>query len=207
MFKAHPWHGINPGASLPERVTVFIEIVPTDTVKYEIDKVSGYLKIDRPQKYSNVVPTLYGFIPRTYCKEEVASYCMEKTGRKNIKGDGDPLDIVVLTERSIPHGDILMEVYPIGGFRMIDDNEADDKILAVLKDDAVFGSMRELSEVPQRLIDRLHHYFVTYKLSPDKPTKAAVEITHIYGREDAYEVIRASRRDYEMYFGKNHPFV
>ena len=65
LNKAHPWHGVSRGEKVPNEVTVFVEIVPRDTVKYEIDKETGYLKIDRPQQYSNVVPTNYGFIPQT----------------------------------------------------------------------------------------------------------------------------------------------
>jgi inorganic pyrophosphatase len=185
---------------LPQEVTVFIEIVPTDTVKYEIDKASGYLKIDRPQQFSNIVPALYGFVPRTYCMESVAEYCMEKTQRTDMIGDGDPLDICVLSERDIPRGDILMQAYPVGGFRMIDDNEADDKILAVLKGDPVFDQWRDINLLPKGLVDRLHHYFLTYKLPPGSTVKPKVEITHIFGPEEAYEIIRRSRVDYENHF-------
>src|SRR3990172_11630490 len=120
QFKSHPWHGIKIGELAPEVVTAFIEIVPTDTVKYEIDKESGYLKIDRPQKFSNVVPTLYGFIPQTYCAEKIAAFAKEKSGKDVIKGDGDPLDICVLSEHSIAHGDIILKAIPIGGFRLLD---------------------------------------------------------------------------------------
>ena len=74
-YKSHPWHGIEIGKRTPRVVTSFIEVIPSDTVKYEVDKKTGYLKIDRPQKFSNIVPALYGFIPQTYCKEEVAAYC------------------------------------------------------------------------------------------------------------------------------------
>lgn len=199
-FKAHPWHGIDPGANLPHEVTAFIEIVPTDTVKYEIDKASGYLKIDRPQQFSNIVPALYGFVPRTYCMEKVAEFCMEKTQRSGMIGDGDPLDICVLSERDIPRGDILIQAYPVGGFRMIDDNEADDKILAVLKGDPVFDQWRDIQHLPPGLVDRLHHYFLTYKLPPGNTAKPKVEITHIFGPEEAYEIIRRSRLDYENHF-------
>ena len=128
-YKSHPWHGIEVGDNAPEIVTAFIEMVPTDTVKYELDKVSGYIRIDRPQKYSTVVPALYGFIPQSFCGDTVARYCMERCGRTDILGDGDPLDVCVLTERTISHGDIIASVKPIGGFRMIDGNEADDKML------------------------------------------------------------------------------
>src|ERR1043165_7084502 len=120
QFKAHPWHGVSIGGNPPETVTAFIEIVPTDTVKYEIDKESGYLKIDRPQKFSNVVPTLYGFIPQTYCDQKVAEYAAKQSGKEVKKGDGDPLDICVLTERTITHGDIILQAIPLGGFRLID---------------------------------------------------------------------------------------
>jgi inorganic pyrophosphatase len=123
-YKSHPWHGVFLGKDAPVEVTAFIEVVPTDTVKYEIDKDSGYLRVDRPQKFSNVVPALYGFIPQTFCGNLVGEYCNEKTGRKDIKGDGDPIDICVLTEKTLSHGDLLVNARPIGGFRMIDGNQA-----------------------------------------------------------------------------------
>src|ERR1700746_240088 len=122
-FKSHPWHGIPIGKNAPEIVTAFIELVPTDTVKYEIDKETGYLKIDRPQKFSNVVPTLYGFIPQTYCGDQIAEFAAMKSGKPVVKGDGDPLDICVLSEKTITHGDIILQAIPIGGFRLIDKGE------------------------------------------------------------------------------------
>jgi inorganic pyrophosphatase len=198
-FKSHPWHGISIGENAPEIVTAFIEIVPTDTVKYEIDKESGYLKIDRPQKFSNVVPTLYGFIPQTYCDVKVAEYAALKSGRIVAKGDGDPLDICVLSEKVITHGDIILQAIPIGGFRLIDKGEADDKIIAVMKNDEVFDGWKDISDCTEAVIDRLKHYFLTYKNIPgaEKPT---CEITHVYGREEAYEVIKRSREDYKNKF-------
>ena len=72
MFKAHPWHGVSMGDHAPDLVTAYIEIVPTDTVKYEVDKASGFLKVDRPQRFSNYCPSYYGLIPQTYCGERVA---------------------------------------------------------------------------------------------------------------------------------------
>ena len=193
-YKSHPWHGINIGPKAPESLMAFIEMVPTDTVKYEVDKESGYLRIDRPQKYTNVVPSLYGFIPQTYCAKLVADYANEKTGRKDIVGDKDPLDICVLTEKEIVHGDIIMQSKPIGGFRMIDGNEADDKIIAVLEGDAVFGIYNDVSELPQIIVDRLKHYFLTYKDLPGNPSN--VEITDTYGQEEAMEVIKRAMKDY-----------
>lgn len=199
-FKAHPWHGISPGQEAPRTVTCFIEIVPTDTVKYEIDKESGYLKIDRPQKYSNLCPVLYGFIPQSFCGEKIGKYCAEKINSKlEIKGDGDPLDICVLTEKSIPHGDILMQAIPIGGLRMIDANQADDKIIAVLKNDAVYGQISDVANLPTALVDRLKHYFLTYKQLPDAQEKR-VEIAHIYDAKEAREIISISFEDYKNSF-------
>ncbi|MDX9880948.1 MAG: inorganic pyrophosphatase [Prolixibacteraceae bacterium] len=197
-YKSHPWHGVFLGKDAPEIVTSFIEVVSTDTVKYEIDKDSGYLRLDRPQKFSNVVPALYGFLPQTFCGEEVGQFCMERSGKKNILGDGDPLDICVLTEKTIAHGDILVNARPIGGFRMIDGNEADDKIIAVLSNDIVYGHMNDISECPDIVIKRLEHYFLTYKDMPGVDSNT--EITHTYGVKEAYEVIRHSMRDYQKKF-------
>ncbi|TAE33426.1 MAG: inorganic pyrophosphatase [Cytophagales bacterium] len=193
-FKAHPWHGIPVGKQAPEVVTAFIEIVPTDTVKYEIDKETGYLKIDRPQQYSNVIPALYGFIPQTYCGDHIAQLASERAGRLVAEGDGDPLDLCVLSEREITHGDIILQAIPVGGFRLIDKGEADDKIIAVLKGDAMYGKFRDVSELPDAVMKRLQHYFLTYKNLPGE--EAHVEISNVYGREEALEVIEASMQDY-----------
>jgi inorganic pyrophosphatase len=198
LHKPHPWHGIPIGASAPEIITAYIEMVPNDTVKYEIDKNTGFRKVDRPQKFSNIVPALYGFIPQTFCDEAVRSYAEEMSGRKVLKGDGDPLDICVLTERNITSGDIILEAIPVGGFRMIDKGEADDKIIAVLKQDEIYGGFRDVRECPPSLVNRLKHYFLTYKNIPGE--KAAVEITHVYGREEALEVIRRSVADYDRVY-------
>ena len=180
-YKSHPWHGVDIGKEAPEIVTTFIEMVPTDTVKYEIDKETGYLRIDRPQKYSNVVPALYGFIPQTFSAQKVAEYCMEKTDRKNIT-----------------HGDILVKARPIGGFRMIDGNESDDKIIAVLFNDTVYGHFKDIADIPELVIDRLKHYFLTYKDLPGK--QRDVEITHVFGIDEAHEIIKRSLEDYHHKF-------
>lgn len=197
-YKSHPWHGVDIGKEAPQVVTCFIEMVPTDTVKYEVDKQTGYLRIDRPQKYSNTVPALYGFIPQTYSAEKVAAFCMEKTGRDDILGDSDPIDICILTEKEITHGDILVRARPIGGFRMIDGNEADDKIVAVLDNDAVYGSYTDIGDCPALVIDRLKHYFLTYKDLPGQSSH--VEITHTFGIDEAQEIIKRSMEDYHNKF-------
>ncbi len=196
-YKSHPWHGVFIGEHAPAIITTFIEIVPTDTVKYEIDKESGYLRIDRPQKYSNVVPALYGFIPQTYSGNRVSEFTEERTGLTNIIGDGDPIDICVLSVNSIAHGDILVRAIPIGGFRMLDNNESDDKIIAVLKDDAVFGKYKDIQDCPPTVVEKLRHYFLTYKDLPEE--KANVWIPHVFNRDEAHEIIRRSMDDYQDY--------
>jgi inorganic pyrophosphatase len=200
-FKSHPWHGIHPGKKAPEQVRCYVECVPGDEMKYEVCKETGFLMIDRPNKFSNIMPVLYGFIPQTYCAEQVAEFCMEKINRTDIQGDGDPLDVCILTDRHIPHGDLLADGFVIGGFRMIDGGEADDKILVVLKDDQTYGHLRDVSEVPEKLIKRIKHYFLTYKEDPDKLGQVEVEITHTYGREEALEVVRRSIADYNQHYG------
>ncbi|MCW3076764.1 MAG: Inorganic pyrophosphatase [Bacteroidetes bacterium] len=199
LHKPHPWHGISIGDKCPDIITAYIEMVPNDTVKYEIDKISGYRKVDRPQKFSNYLPALYGFIPQTYCDEQVREFSEMKSGKTVLKGDGDPLDICVLTERNITSGDIILEAIPIGGFRMIDKGEADDKIIAVLKQDEIYGHLKDVVDCPATLINRLKHYFLTYKNIPGAEN-AAVEITHTYGREEAHQVILRSIRDYNLNF-------
>ena len=153
-FVSHPWHGVKIGNDSPNTITAYIEILPQDTIKYEVDKDSGLIFIDRPQKYSNNMPAMYGFVPQTYCAEKVAEFCNEKTG-KNVEGDGDPLDILVLTERHIANTNIIMDVNPIGGFRMIDGGEADDKIIAVLKGDKTFEQYKDVNDLPEMMVKRL----------------------------------------------------
>jgi inorganic pyrophosphatase len=199
LYKAHPWHGVCPGDKVPAELVCFVEVVPSDTVKYEIDKVTGYLRLDRPQKYSNVCPALYGFVPQTLCAQRVAAYSSERSGT-TVTGDGDPLDICILTERPISHGNILVDCHPIGGLRMLDHGEADDKIVAVLKDDAAYGKCRSITDVSTATLDRLRHYFLTYKQPPGETTPTSA-ITHVYDRDEAFEVISRSLADYHEQFG------
>jgi inorganic pyrophosphatase len=186
---AHPWHGLALGTDAPRVVTAFIELVPTDTVKFEVDKDSGLLRLDRPQRYSSQCPSLYGFLPQTYCGAEVAR-CAGTD-----KGDGDPIDVCVLTERPIHHANFVVRAIPVGGFCLVDRDEADDKLVAVLEGDAVFGQIRDLSEVPRSLLDRLKHYFLSYKQMPGEVNRK-VEIGSEYGVDTAHKVINASRHDY-----------
>ena len=194
--KSHPWHGIPLGDNAPEEVTAFIEIVPTDTVKYEVDKVSGYLTIDRPQKFSNIVPALYGFLPRTLCSRNMAARSAEILQRDDIEGDGDPLDICVLTEKEVTHGDIVVKAIPIGGLRLLDHNQADDKIVAVLKNDAIYQQYTDISQLPDAIVKRLIHYFTTYNDIPGS-SKIRMRFEGLYVAEEAHEVIRRSVKDYD----------
>jgi inorganic pyrophosphatase len=194
-WRPHPWHGITPGREPPGFVYAYIEITPFDGIKYEIDKETGYLKVDRPQLTSSLPPSLYGFIPRTYCGKKVASLA----GGKVRKGDGDPLDILVLSERTINRSEVLVPCRVIGGLLMIDRGEADDKIIAVLENDPTLSKVNELEDLPPTLLQRLTHYFSTYKLVPGQSNPA--KINSSYGCKHAYRVIQASLDDYESEFG------
>ena len=202
QLAAHPWHGVSPGKDCPRLVTSYIEIVPTDAVKYELDKETGILKVDRPQLFSSMIPSLYGFIPRTWCGDRLARRCEERTGKSGVRGDGDPLDICVLSEKPITHSGILIEALPIGGLRMVDKGEADDKIIAVMKGDAVYGGVQDLAELPEALRDRLRHYFLTYKQMPAPvgSERRTIEIAEMYGRDEARLVIDLTRQDYDEAF-------
>jgi inorganic pyrophosphatase len=196
-FKAHPWHGVALGPSPPELINVYVEIVPADTVKYEIDKATGHLRVDRPQKYSSHCPALYGFVPQTFCGRTAAACAERRTTRTNLRGDGDPLDILVLTEKQINHGDILIRAIPVGGLTMLDGGEADDKIIAVLEGDVVYGSCKDITELPDGIIKRIEHYFLTYKEMPGTMPRT-VELASRYGKKDALELIAAAANDYRL---------
>lgn len=200
FFQAHPWHGIVPGPDAPSVVNAYIEIVPTDAVKYELDKTTGHLRVDRPQRFSSQCPTPYGFIPQTFCGNAVAALSQARTGRDGIRGDGDPLDICVLTERPAAHGGFIVRAVPIGGLRMIDSDEADDKIIAVLESDVSYGHLRDIADAPAGLVDRLQHYFLTYK-HPPQGGRSRVEIVDVYDRDGASDVVRRSIGDYRATFG------
>lgn len=195
-YRAHPWHGLDLGEKAPVVVNCYVEMVPTDTVKYEIDKKTGILKVDRPQKYSSLCPTLYGLLPQTYAGDRVGNFCRDQCQIDQVKGDGDPLDVCILTEKTIVRGDIIVRAIPIGGLRLIDGGQADDKIVAVMEDDFIYGKFQDVLDCPQGLIERLHHYFLTYKDHPDQ-TDRKIKVMSIYGRQEAHEVIRLSCLDYQ----------
>ena len=193
-WRPHPWHGLDAGPDAPEIVTAFIEITPFDVVKYEVEKRTGYLKVDRPQRGSSSPPTLYGLIPKTFCGERVAALSPEVT-----EADRDPLDICVISERAIDRSEIMLNARVVGGLRMIDNDEADDKIIAVLVDDAVLGGARDVTDIPSAVIARLEHYFLTYKTMPGEEDR--VHIPEIYGHDHAVRVVTESMADYDEHFG------
>jgi len=193
QFRPHPWHGLEIGPDPPGLLWAFIEITPFDLVKYEVDKHSGYLRVDRPQRGSSQPPALYGFIPRTYCAERV-----HRLSPKSAKGDGDPLDICVLSERPIARNEILVRAKVVGGLQMVDGAEADDKVIAVLDNDYVYGMAEDIKDLPTVLVERLHHYFETYKLVPDRPTSVTIE--RVYGRAHGLKVVEAAIADYAAHF-------
>jgi inorganic pyrophosphatase len=192
-FRPHPWHGLDVGKDPPRVVNAYIEITPFDLVKYEIDKATGYLRVDRPQRTSSHPPTLYGFIPRTYCGTRVRDLCPGSE-----RGDGDPLDICVISERPITHCEILLNARVVGGLQMVDGGEADDKIISVLANDNIWGEARSIEDLPKALVERHRHYFSTYKLMPGQPPAV---IHKAYGRDHAMQVIEAAMADYQQRYG------
>jgi inorganic pyrophosphatase len=193
-WRPHPWHGLEAGKDPPRLVHAYIELTPFDLVKYEIDKTTGYIFVDRPQRTSSQPPALYGFIPRTYCGARVAA--LAPTSQR---GDGDPMDICVLSERQINRTEIILNARVVGGLQMIDNGEADDKIIAVLENDNVWGEAQDLSDLPQILVERLRHYFSTYKLVPGEESRISIDA--IYGREHALNVVEAALEDYDEEYG------
>jgi inorganic pyrophosphatase len=198
-WRRHPWHGLRARAddAPDDLVQVYIEMTPADVVKYELDKNSGFLMVDRPQRTTSSPPALYGFIPRTYCGDEVAKRCPHAE-----IADGDPLDICVYSERHITRADILLNARVVGGIQMIDGGEADDKIIAVLEGDNIWGDVEDIGDLPDIKIERLQHYFSTYKMQPGK--ELDIKVDFVYDKEEALKVIAASEKDYWDSFDHLH---
>lgn len=193
-WRPHPWHGLNVGPNPPEIVHAYIEITPYDFVKYEVDKVTGYLKVDRPQRTSSLPPALYGFIPRTFCGQHVGALEPDVD-----HSDGDPLDILVVSERPIMQPEVILTARVVGGVRMIDGGESDDKIIAVLSNDSFWGHVQNVNELPPALVDRIRHYFATYKLVPGHENRVTIKQT--YDRDMAKLVVEAAMQDYLDEYG------
>jgi inorganic pyrophosphatase len=192
-WRPHPWHGLDVGPNPPEIVNAFVEITPFDSVKYEIDKNTGYLTVDRPQLSSSLPPTNYGFIPRTYCSDGVANL-----SQKANLGDADPLDICVYSERPINRAEVILTARVVGAIKTIDSGKADDKIIGVLKNDPFWNTAKDIDDLPEALVQRLKHYFTTYKKLPDKKNKVFIE--RLAGAKEAYQIIEAAMEDYKENF-------
>jgi inorganic pyrophosphatase len=145
-------------------------------VKYEVDKLSGHLRVDRPQKYSALCPALYGFVPRTLCGDAVGAFAASRAARVDVAGDGDPMDVCVLTEREINRGGIIVTARPIGGFRMFDGSRRTTRsspcwrVTRPAETSAISATVRPRSWSASAIF--------TYK---DVPARARREITHVYG--------------------------
>jgi len=193
-WRPHPWHGLDVGSDVPNIVNAFVEITSFDTIKYEVDKKTGYMRVDRPQRSSSLPPSLYGFIPRTYCGDRVGALSSQTK-----IGDGDPLDICVLSERPIDRSEVILSARVVGGLHMIDEGEADDKIISVLSNDQYYKDIEEVTDLPEIIIERLRHYFGTYKMIPGQ--KLDVNVERVYGKDEAAKVIKAAMEDYDDMFG------
>src|SRR5215831_20272008 len=154
MTVLHPWHGVHYGEQAPRIVNAIIEIPQGSRCKYEIDKSSGLLKLDRVIYSSFYYPCNYGFIPRTY------------------GDDKDPLDILVLTSLSVTPL-TLMEAKVIGVMEMIDSGDADDKIISVANHDPGVNHYNNIEELPTHFFEELRHFFEEYKALEKKTVKVA----------------------------------
>jgi len=181
------------GPQPPEVVHAYVEITPYDLIKYEVDKATGYMRVDRPQRTSSQPPTLYGFVPQTYCGPRVAALCPGAAD-----GDGDPLDICVVSERPIDRAEIVLVVRVLGGIQTLDGGKADDKVIAVLENDNFWGAARDLTDLPPRLVERLEHYFATYKIVEGRSSQVAIQ--GVYHAAHARQVVAAAIDDYREAF-------
>jgi len=179
MYVLHPWHGAHHGNQAPQIVNALIEIPQGSKAKYEIDKETGLLVLDRVIHSSFHYPINYGFIPQTFGQ------------------DGDPLDILVMCSESI-HPLCLVEATVIGNMQMIDNGEKDDKIIAVAKHDPTVNHITSISELPRHFIAVLRNYFENYKVLENK----VVEIDEFQDKETAYQVIDEAIAYYKEKFPK-----
>jgi inorganic pyrophosphatase len=179
MSTQHPWHQVSPGENIPEVVNAIIEIPKGSKAKYEIDKDSGLLKLDRVLFSSVVYPANYGFIPQTYCD------------------DKDPLDILVICSVDV-YQMSLIEAKVIGVMHMIDGGEQDDKIIAVAKNDMSINYVNDLSELPPHAMIEIRNFFEDYKKLEGKN----VTIEHLMGKSYALKVITESMELYQSTFSE-----
>lgn len=173
----HPWHDVDIGEQTPTIVNAIIEIPKGSKAKYELDKKSGLIKMDRILFSSVQYPANYGFIPQTYCE------------------DNDPLDILVLgQETAVPL--CIMRARPIGVMKMLDQGEADDKIIAVHADDPEFSHINTLEDLPPHRVKEIQRFFEDYKILENK----VVKVEKFFDRAEAFKVIEAARSFYSASF-------
>jgi inorganic pyrophosphatase len=168
------WHDIPKEEITPENFAAVIEIPKGSSCKYELDKVTGMLRLDRVLYTATHYPANYGFIPRTFAD------------------DGDPLDVLVLcSEQIFPM--TLVQVYPIGAMRMIDGGKLDDKIIAIPLSDPTYRGITSMNELPRHIFDEIMHFFTVYKQLENKQT--AVET--MVDADEAREIIKRAIEDYD----------
>ena len=174
----NPWHDINSNRITPDEFEVVIEISSGSKNKYELDKDTGMLKLDRILYTSTHYPSNYGFIPKTY------------------GDDGDPLDVLVLCSQSIMPM-TLVRCYPIGVIKMVDQGKNDEKIIAICKDDPMYNCYKSIDELPLHMAEEIRHFFKVYKsLEDNKHT----EVPCVESKESAIQVIKNGIQNYKFKF-------
>ena len=171
------WHDIDPSVISPTDFTAVIEIPKGSSCKYEMDKYTGMLRLDRVLYTSTHYPANYGFIPRTFAD------------------DGDPLDVLVLGAQSI-YPMTLIQVYPIGVMRMIDGGSLDDKIIAIPFSDPSYNNIRTIDELPAHIFDEMMHFFSVYKQLENKQTA----VKELFGPAEAEKIIADCIKAYNEKF-------
>ncbi|MGB0864612.1 MAG: inorganic diphosphatase [Saprospiraceae bacterium] len=170
----NPWHKVNIGSKSPDIVNGIVEIPKNTRAKYELDKESGMLVLDRVLYSSIYYPANYGFIPKTYCD------------------DKDPLDIVVISQIAVVPL-CIVSAKVIGVMRMLDGGELDDKIIAVAENDMSVNYFNDVSELPQHFLKELRNFFEDYKKLENK----TVEVEDFQSAKVAKEIILQSMKDYD----------
>ena len=173
----NPWHDFDPKRLRPESFLAVIEIPKGSKKKYELDKSTGLLILDRILYTSTHYPANYGFIPRTY------------------SDDGDPLDVLVICQESLDPLTIV-RCYPIGVIKMEDEHASDGKIIAIPEKDPSWSGYRDLNSLPNHMFEEISHFFEVYKTLEHKQTT----VKETLGREDAIKVIREALDKYEECF-------
>ncbi len=177
----NPWHSVSFGERVPEFVNAIIEIPKGSRAKYELDKEVGMLRLDRVLYSSVYYPANYGFIPRTYCD------------------DGDPLDILVLSQLDMAPL-TLVEAKIVGVMRMLDQGEADDKLIAVCAHDMSVNYINDITELPPHFTAELRHFFEEYKRLEEK----VVKIEEFQGARLAKKILGHAIKDYELLMQKRN---